>query len=94
MRMHNPPHPGPIVKEALDHLGLTVTEFAGHLGVSRVTLSRILNGNAGITPEMSIRIGQAFGQSEDLWYKVQTDHDFWLASQSRRKKIKALRQAA
>jgi len=94
MQMHNPPHPGGILKEALESIPMTVTEFAAHLGVSRVGLSRILNERAGITAEMSIKIGEAFGQSLDLWFKVQNAHDFWQAAQAKRRKIKQLKKAA
>jgi addiction module HigA family antidote len=76
---------------------MTVTAFAAHIGVSRVTLSRVLNEKAAVTPEMSIRISEAFGQdSPDIWFNIQNDHDFWLASQAktRRKKVKPLQSAA
>ena len=87
MEMFNPPHPGQIVKEALPHIPMTVTEFAAHIGVARSTLSRVLNGRAGITAEMSIKLSQAFGQpSPDLWFKMQNDHDFWQASHAKRQK--------
>ena len=93
MRMYNPPHPGRIIKEALQNIPISVTDFAAHIGVARATLSRVLNGRAGITPEMSIRISQAFGQGQgDIWYLVQTDYDFWQASQVKRKKIAPLKQ--
>jgi addiction module HigA family antidote len=92
MRMYNPPHPGRILKEALKNTPISVTDFAAHIGVARGTLSRVLNRRAGITPEMSIRISAAFGQSPDLWYLVQTDYDFWQASQAKRKKIAPLKQ--
>jgi addiction module HigA family antidote len=94
MQMFNPPHPGGTLKGALESLPMTVTEFAAHLGVSRVTLSRVLNGHAGITAEMSIRIGEAFGQAPDLWFKVQNQHDFWLAFQAKRRKVRLLKVAA
>ena len=88
MRMHNPPHPGRILKQALEAIPMTVTEFAGHLGVSRTALSRVINQRAGITPEMSIRVAQAFGQpTEDIWFKMQNDHDFRQASRKKRKRI-------
>ena len=92
MRMYNPPHPGRILKEALRNIPISVTDFAAHIGVARGTLSRVLNQRAGISPEMSIRISAAFGQSSDLWYLVQTDYDFWQASQAKRKKIAPLKQ--
>jgi antitoxin HigA-1 len=97
MRMHNPPHPGRIIKEAIEALPMTVTAFAAHIGVSRVALSRVLNEKAAVTPEMSIRISEAFGQdSPDIWFNIQNDHDFWQASQvkTRRKKVRPLQSAA
>jgi addiction module HigA family antidote len=95
MRMFNPPHPGRIVKQALEAIPMTVSGFAAHIGVSRVALSRVLNCRAGITPEMSIRISQAFGQGQpDIWFLMQSDHDFWQASQAKRKAVKPLKIAA
>jgi addiction module HigA family antidote len=95
MQMHNPPHPGRIIKEALESVPISVSAFAAHIGVARVTLSRVLNERAAVTPEMSIRISQAFGQdSPDIWFKVQNDYDFWQAAQAKRKKIRALKVAA
>jgi addiction module HigA family antidote len=89
--MFNPPHPGRIVKEALESIPMSVTDFAAHIGVSRVTLSRVLNGRAAITPEMSIKISQAFGQGQlDLWFLMQNDHDFWHASRVRHKAVKPI----
>ena len=85
MRMHNPPHPGRIVKDAIAAIPMSVTAFAAHIGVSRVALSRVFNERAGITPEMSIRISEAFGQdSPDIWFNLQNDHDFWRASTGKR----------
>jgi len=95
MRMHNPPHPGRILKEALENVPTTVTAFAAHIGISRVYLSRVINCHAGITPEMSIKLSEAFGQdSPDLWFHMQNDYDFWQVSQAKRKKIPKLRMAA
>jgi len=92
MRMHNPPHPGRIIKEALESIPMSVTAFAKHIGVSRVMLSRVLNQRAGITPEMSIKISEAFGQGQgDIWFLVQNEHDYWKASQTKRKKVSALK---
>jgi addiction module HigA family antidote len=92
MRMHNPPHPGRALKEALEAIPMSVTAFAAHIGVSRVALSRVINQQAGFTPEMSIRVSQAFGQGThgDIWFKMQNTHDFWKASQKKRKKIREL----
>ncbi len=97
MRMHNPPHPGRIIKEAIEALPMSVSGFAAHIGVSRVALSRVLNQRAGVTPEMSIRISEAFGQdSPDLWFKLQGDYDFWHAAKAKagRKKVRPLRSEA
>lgn len=86
--MHNPAHPGEVLKEALE--GRSVTEVAKHLGVTRVTLSRVLNCKAGVSPEMSIKLSEALGTSPDLWFKMQAQYDFWQALQKRRKKVKPL----
>jgi addiction module HigA family antidote len=95
MRMYNPPHPGRIIKEALESIPMSVTAFAKHIGVSRVMLSRVLNEHAGITPEMSIKISEAFGQGQgDIWFLVQGDHDYWKASQAKRKKVRPLKNLA
>ncbi|MEZ5558646.1 MAG: HigA family addiction module antitoxin [Pseudomonadales bacterium] len=83
MRMHNPPHPGEVLRElCLDPLGLTVTDAAEALGVSRKTLSAILNGRAGISPEMAIRLSKAFGTSAESWLNQQMQYDLWVAKQS------------
>ena len=72
MKMHNPPHPGEVLRElCLKPLGLTVTEAAGALGVSRKTLSSILNGRAGISPEMAVRLSLAFGTTAESWMNQQ-----------------------
>jgi len=95
MEMYNPPHPGRIVKEAIEELGMSVTHFAEHIGVSRVALSRVLNQHAGITAQMSIKLSEAFGQgASDIWFKMQNTHDFWHASHAKRKPIRPLKIAA
>ena len=81
-RMHNPPHPGEVIKElCLDPLKLTVTAAAEGLGVSRRTLSTLLNGHAGISPEMAIRLSKAFGRSQGSWLQLQLQYDLWQAEQ-------------
>ena len=91
MQMHNPPHPGSVLRDALAGIPMSVTDFARHLGISRVTLSRILHERAGVTPEVSIRLSEAFGQSSpDIWFKMQNDYDFWQASKGRRKRVRRL----
>ncbi|MBK8129018.1 MAG: HigA family addiction module antidote protein [bacterium] len=83
MQMYNPPHPGEIIKElCLEPLGLTVTRAAEALGVSRKTLSAILNGRAGISPENAIRLSLAFDTSAESWLNQQSQYDLWLARQN------------
>lgn len=95
MRMHTPPHPGGILKEALESIPMSVTAFARHIGVSRVMLSRVINERAGFTPEMSIKISESFGQGQaDIWFLMQNDHDFWKASRAKRKKVRPLKSRA
>ena len=85
MRMHNPPHPGEIIKKlCLAPLGVTVTQAAAALGVSRKTLSAILNGRAGISPEMAVRLSMAFGTSAESWPNQQSQYDLWHAEQGRK----------
>ena len=82
--MYNPPHPGEIIKElCLEPLGISVTAAAKGLGVSRKTLSAILNGRAGISPEMAIRLSIAFDTSAESWLNQQSQFDLWLAEQHR-----------
>ena len=84
MLMHNPPHPGEIIKElCLEPLGITVTEAAEALGVSRKTLSSIINGKSGISPEMAVRLSIAFNTSSESWLNQQTQYDLWGAEQHR-----------
>lgn len=84
MLMHNPPHPGEIIRElCLEPLGLSVTTAAEALGVSRKTLSAILNGHAGISPEMAIRLSIAFDTSAESWLNQQSQYDLWHAEQHR-----------
>jgi addiction module HigA family antidote len=83
-QMHQPPHPGEILRAlCLEPLGLSVTEAAEALGVSRKTLSAILNGRAGISPEMAIRLSIAFDTTSESWLRQQLQHDLWRAEQSR-----------
>lgn len=81
--MHNPPHPGEIIREfCLDPLGLTVTDAATALGVTRKTLSALLNGRSGISPEMALRLSKVFGRSPEGWLKLQLQFDLWHTQQS------------
>jgi addiction module HigA family antidote len=82
MRMHNPPHPGEIIREqCLEPLALTVTAAAKGLGVSRKALSELLNGRSGVSPEMAIRLAKAFGGRPELWLKLQLQFDLAKAEQ-------------
>ena len=85
MKMHNPPHPGEVLKTlCLEPLNLTVTEAARSLGVSRKTLSSILNGRAGISPEMAVRLSIAFDTSSESWLNLQLQYDLWHAEKKRK----------
>jgi len=84
MLMHNPPHPGLIIKElCIEPLGVTITDAAKALGVSRKTLSSIINGKAGISPEMAVRLSIAFNTSSESWMNQQSQYDLWQAEQRR-----------
>ena len=86
MLMHNPPHPGEVLKKlCLEPLGLNVTQTAKALGVSRKTLSGILNGHAGISPDMAVRLSMAFDTTAESWLNQQLQYDLWRAERRRRK---------
>ena len=95
MKMHNPLHPGEILRElCIEPLGISITEAASALGVSRKTLSAILNGRSGISPEMAIRLGKAFDTTPESWLTQQMQYDLWIAGQRTKKlKIKNLMAA-
>lgn len=88
MLMHNPAHPGKILANYL--AGRTVTDVAKHLGVTRPALSRVLNGKAGISADMALRISEAFNTDADFWLRLQLQRDLWEASRKRRTKVKPL----
>ncbi len=91
--MYNPPHPGEIIKEdVLQAESIKVTEAARQLGVSRVTLSRLLNGKAGISVDMAIRLGQWLGTRPEVWLRMQDARDLWLAKNTRRPEVKPLQR--
>ena len=82
MSMFNPPHPGEIIKEdILVPLNMSITNAAKYLGVSRKTLSKILNCRGAITPEMALRLEMAFNPSAESWLRQQTAYDLWQARQ-------------
>lgn len=94
--IHNPVHPGEIVKdELIDATGMSVTEAAKRLGVSRTALSRLLNGHSGISPEMALRLSKLFNTSIELWINIQAQYDTWMIQKlSSKIKIKPFNKAA
>lgn len=92
-RMHNPAHPGEVLREWLPE-DMTVTKAAQELKVSRVTLSKVLNGNGGITAQMALRLAAWLGTSPDVWLGMQTQWDLWQAEQQPSPKIKPLERLA
>ena len=85
-RMHNPAHPGEVLREYLPET-LGVTESAKRLGVSRQALSAVLNGRAGVSAEMALRLEAALGTSAEMWVEMQAGYDLWLARQQRQPKV-------
>ena len=80
MAMHNPPHPGEIIRwECLQPLGLTVTRAAQGLGVTRQAFSNLVNERAGVSVDMAIRLSRAFGSTPETWLGMQMAHDLWAA---------------
>ena len=97
-RMHNPPHPGEVLKDGVfaDNL-VSVTDAAAALGVTRVSLSRVLNGKAGVSAEMAVRLGKWLGTGPDVWINMQAQYELWKAEQALKtmvRKIPRLKQAA
>jgi len=96
--MHNPPHPGEVLRDGVfTDTGITVTEFAKRIGVTRVALSRVLNGRAGISADMAVRITAALGGSAESWLHMQANYDLWQAEKSLKRvvaKIEPLKVAA
>lgn len=83
MLQFNPPHPGEILKmDYLEPLKLTVTDAANGLGIARKNLSAIVNGKAGISPEMAVRLSEAFDTTPDLWLNLQANYDLWKVKKS------------
>ena len=91
-QMHNPPHPGEVLKDTVLRAdgGITVTEFAKRLGVSRVALSRVVNGKAAVSAELAIRLAAALRGSAESWLRMQLAYDLWHAQKKRRPKIEPL----
>jgi antitoxin HigA-1 len=94
-RMHNPPHPGEVLQDTvLGAGGITVTEFARRLGVSRVALSRVANGRAAISADMALRLAAALGGSAESWLSMQAAYDLWQAKKKGQIKVQPLKLAA
>lgn len=87
-RMHNPPHPGEVLREYLGDI--SVTEAALKLGVNRVTLSRVVTGSSGVSPDMAYRLSDAFGTSPELWAGMQLQYDLYQAGKVKRPKIERM----
>ncbi len=95
-RMHNPPHPGAVLQDTVlnGEQGLSITEFSKRLGISRVALSRVVNGRAAISAELAIRLAAALGGTAESWLRMQVSYDLSQAQKKRRPKIAPLRPAA
>ena len=92
-RMHNPAHPGEILREWIPE-GVTVTAAAEQLGISRVMLSKILNGKAGVTADMALRLSAWLGTTPEAWIDMQAGCDLWQAEQRGFPDVKPLQLAA
>ncbi len=93
--MHNPPHPGGILKEeVLAPLNLSVTEAASRLAMSRVALSRVINGRAAISPDLAVRLEQSGVSTARAWLSMQANHDLWQARQHAQPAVRALQGRA
>ena len=80
--MHNPAHPGELLSGWLDDLGVTVTAFAEHIGISRVMLARVLHGHAAVSADMDLRLSEALGTSPGYWLALQAQRDLWAAGEN------------
>ncbi|MGU3401659.1 HigA family addiction module antitoxin [Brucellaceae bacterium D45D] len=93
--MHNPPHPGEVLREdVIAELGLSVTEAAERLAMSRVALSRVVNGKAGISPDLAVRLEQAGVSTARAWLAMQANYDLWQAMQHKQPPVRRLQSAA
>jgi addiction module HigA family antidote len=92
--MHNPAHPGELLSGWLDDLGVTVTAFAEHIGISRVMLSRVLHGHAAVSADMDLRLSEALGTTPGHWLALQTQRDLWTARQTAKDRKRIKRMAA
>jgi addiction module HigA family antidote len=88
--MYNPAHPGEIIQEHMEGLGLTVSALAAHLKITRANLSRMIHGKTGVSAEMALRLSEAFGTSPQVWVRLQANYDLAKAVRGRRVKIARL----
>ncbi len=87
-RMHNPPHPGEVLRDGVfTGTGITVTDFAERIGVTRVALSRVLNGKAGISADMAVRLTAALGGSAESWLHMQANYELWQAEKALKREV-------
>jgi addiction module HigA family antidote len=90
--MFNPPHPGEVLRDGVfTDSRITVTDFAARLGISRVMLSRVLNGKAGISADMAVRLATALGTSAESWLHMQANYDLWHAEKSLKREVAKIR---
>jgi addiction module HigA family antidote len=90
-RMHNPPHPGEVLKDGVfTGTDISIVSFAARIGVTRVALSRVLNGKAAISPDMALRLADALGGGAQTWLHMQANYDLWQAEQKPRPSIERL----
>lgn len=90
-RMHNPAHPGEVLRDLyMEPLGITITQAAQALGVSRKHVSAIVNGRAPVTPDMAVRLASAFTTEPELWVNMQAQYDLWTVIRKARPKVKVL----
>lgn len=88
MRLPNPPHPGDVLRDGVfTDAAISVTDFALHLGVARVTLSRVLNGKASVSAEMALRLAAALGGSAQSWLTLQSQYDLWHAEKTLKRAV-------
>lgn len=91
-RMHKPPHPGEALRDGVFvDTGITVTDFAQRLGVTRVMLSRVLNGKAGISTDMAVRLAAALNTSAETWLHMQANYDLWQAEKALKREVAKIR---
>lgn len=93
MRMHNPAHPGELLAGWLEDLGVTVTAMATHLGISRIMLSRVLNGRSSVSADMDLRLSEALGTSPGYWLALQVQRDLWAAQKDAKGRRRIRRMA-